>query len=323
MSFASQAKSIALATAGRTASWLHTAFGDRPGDSFGLLMYHRIVPEPPNISSPTWNVTPGRLRMQLAGLIERGYTPWPLGQVLDYVESSQQIPPRVFVVTLDDGYANNHEHAWPVFKALNVPATMFLATGYIDSSEPFPFDDWSEAGKPSVPATTWRPLTSAQCRELLADDLIEIAAHTHWHEDYTGSPQSFREDSKSCLDFLYESLRITRPALSLPFGEYDEELLHEVRDAGFRCALTTKPTLATGDSTPFEWGRFAVFNHDTPATLAAKLSGWYGPLATAWHRRPQLRVSSGALSPVVVAKCDDTQDPVHRVPLPVDPHIVA
>jgi len=41
------------------------------------------------------------------------------------------IPDGAVAVTLDDGYLNNHEEAWPILENYGVPATIYLATGYI------------------------------------------------------------------------------------------------------------------------------------------------------------------------------------------------
>lgn len=44
------------------------------------------------------------------------------------------------VVTFDDGYADNHHVAMPVVAAMKVPATFFVATGYIGTTKRFPHD---------------------------------------------------------------------------------------------------------------------------------------------------------------------------------------
>src|SRR5262249_14325564 len=103
----------------------------------GILMYHRVAPLPDGkgVRAPTWNVTPSRLREQLSGLLDRGYRPWPLRQALAHSRQGLPLPSTAFVVTFDDGYESVYRHAWPILRALRIPATVFLATAYLDSAE--------------------------------------------------------------------------------------------------------------------------------------------------------------------------------------------
>ena len=62
----------------------------------------------------------------------------PLRALVDLAERGEPVPPKSVVITFDDGYASVYEHAWPMLRQLEIPATIFLASGFIDSRRPFP-----------------------------------------------------------------------------------------------------------------------------------------------------------------------------------------
>jgi peptidoglycan/xylan/chitin deacetylase (PgdA/CDA1 family) len=45
------------------------------------------------------------------------------------------IPDGAVAVTFDDGFRNNHEHAWPILEKYRIPATIYVATGFIGSGK--------------------------------------------------------------------------------------------------------------------------------------------------------------------------------------------
>jgi peptidoglycan/xylan/chitin deacetylase (PgdA/CDA1 family) len=262
--------------------------GRNAGDGFGILAYHRISPRVRAAGTPTWNVTPQRFRAQLQGLLARGYHPWPLRKVLSQLRAGEPVPPRTFVVTFDDGFATVPLYAYPVLQVLNVPATIFLATAYLDSVEPFPFDDWAGAGSPHVPGASWRPMSTAQCWTLLQEGLVDLGTHTHTHGVFRGQPQRLYEELRCSLGVLRARFGLEQAAFSYPFGIYDAELASAVRRAGALCGLTTEQAPVALDSDPYAWGRFAPTQSDSAATLAAKLDGWYSALRLRYHRlRPR------------------------------------
>ena len=279
------ARDLAKRTVARTGCVLDWLFGRMPGSGVGILMYHRVVDHVPGMDPPTWNITPAKFEAQLAGLLERGFEPWPLRRLLAFHESNRNVPPNVFVVTFDDGHESVYLNAWPVLRSLGVPATVFLATAFLDSQSAFPFDDWSGAGSDQVPIEHWRPMSSAQCTEMARDGLIELGAHTHTHQDFFARLQDFRQDLSINVNLLQSVYQTGQPALAFPFGRVNKGMLEMARSLGVTCAMTTTATPIDPKTPPLGWGRFDVEAWDTAATLAAKLDGWYS-----WAVRLRKRV---------------------------------
>jgi peptidoglycan/xylan/chitin deacetylase (PgdA/CDA1 family) len=277
----------------RALSWLSAGMGaclgPREPQAVGILMYHRIANPVPDHPPPTYNVTPARFESQLRGLLDRGWQAWPLRQVLSCHARELPIPRKTFVVTFDDGYANVLIHACPILTKLHIPATMFLATAYLDSPYPLPSDDWPAAGRPGVPREAWRPLTTEECRRLAANGLVELAAHTHTHADFRGQPEALLADLRQNLAVLQERFNVGEPAFAFPYGTTAEgfaggELARAAREAGVACALNTDGELVRPGDDPFHWPRLEVEDWDTAATLAGKLGGWRSALRTLGRR---------------------------------------
>ena len=262
----------------RLAAGLDRLLGGRVANSLGILMYHRIAPAMGGVPRPTFNVRPEQFRRQLAGLLALGYRPWPLRAMLELVRQGGPFPPRAMVVTFDDGYECVYTHAFPVLRELGVPATVFLATDWLDRDVPFPFDEWTAAGSPGVPPDSWLPLTAAQAGEMHDSGLVELGTHTHRHLDYRGLPYPFAQDLEASLVALHDHFKLTDATLAFPFGYFDAQMSAAARDAGLLGALTTVNQLVRPGHDPFAWGRFTVFDDDTPAMIAAELSGRYETL---------------------------------------------
>ena len=232
-------------------------------------------------SAPTLNVTPQQFRNQLAGLLARGFESWPLSKLVTAHLESRPVPANVFAVTFDDGYENNYVHAWPILSELNVAATVFLTTKYLDSNQPFPFDAWLGAGAESAEPSAWRPLSTGQCREMLTSGVVELGAHTHTHRRWLGQEAEFVRDMRPCLDYMRDRLGVTNPTFAFPYGEVNAELVDAARQLDISCAVTVRQRRVLPKDDVFQWGRFHVGQSDTPTMLASKLSGWYSMLLSA------------------------------------------
>lgn len=277
--------------AGYVSLGLDRFFGSRaPG--VGILLYHRVAPRQPDVPFPTMNVTPARFRAQITGLLRRGFQFQSLRKVLEAHQQGQPLPPRSAVLTFDDGFESVWTGAWPVLRELQVPATVFVSTAYLNRSEPFPFDPWGMAYHRQVKPESYRPLTMSQCQEMLDSGLVDLGPHTHTHRDFRGQPELFEQDLQLSIVYLESHFGITEQMFAFPFGRRKagfsgEPLVEAARRAGVVCSLTTEAEPVDLKTDPFHWGRFNVYEWDNGATLAARLRGWYS-----WAPRLQNYLSS-------------------------------
>ncbi|RIK93449.1 MAG: hypothetical protein DCC71_24030 [Proteobacteria bacterium] len=93
-----------------------------------VLAYHRVLPraEAERLAvEPGMYVTPESFRAHLAALREH-FSVLRLGELAERLRSGAALPPRACAITFDDGWRDNHEHAWPALREAGLPATIFL-----------------------------------------------------------------------------------------------------------------------------------------------------------------------------------------------------
>lgn len=66
--------------------------------------------------------------------LRQHYTPISLARAVAALRGDAGLPDHPAVVTFDDGFRNNYTQAYPVLREMNVPATIFLATGHIGAA---------------------------------------------------------------------------------------------------------------------------------------------------------------------------------------------
>jgi peptidoglycan/xylan/chitin deacetylase (PgdA/CDA1 family) len=105
-----------------------------------VLMYHRVLPpDADSFSNPGIVVTPQTFALHMR-VLRRRLNPVEPREFLGAVQSRTLPASRTCLVTFDDGWFDNHRHALPILRRENVPALMFVATDYIDSTHCF----WQE-----------------------------------------------------------------------------------------------------------------------------------------------------------------------------------
>jgi peptidoglycan/xylan/chitin deacetylase (PgdA/CDA1 family) len=107
-----------------------------PKNSVVVLMYHRIA----DLAFDPWRiaVSPERFEAQIE-LLQKYFDVIALADLADAVERGK-VPSRTLVITFDDGYRDVLHTAKPVLVKHGLPATVFVASGYVGSGRNFWWD---------------------------------------------------------------------------------------------------------------------------------------------------------------------------------------
>jgi peptidoglycan/xylan/chitin deacetylase (PgdA/CDA1 family) len=98
-----------------------------------IFTLHSVCPEPPDPFEPNriLKITPAFLETAIKTVRDAGYDLVSLDEAARRLAMEQ--PTRPFACfTLDDGYRDNRDHAYPVFKRLDVPMAIYVPTAYPD-----------------------------------------------------------------------------------------------------------------------------------------------------------------------------------------------
>jgi len=101
-----------------------------------ILMYHRIASSPWD----PWKMCVRREHFeQHLSVLSRKAEIVPLADIQNHLRTRRQGRPAV-ALTFDDGYADNLAMALPLLENYGAPATVFVATSWIDRGDPFWWD---------------------------------------------------------------------------------------------------------------------------------------------------------------------------------------
>lgn len=93
-----------------------------------ILMYHRIVDEP-YVSG----VTPAQFDRQMA-YVAKKYRVVPIDQLVLELKTGT-VKPNTLALTFDDGYFDFYKNAWPILRRYELPASLYITTGFVDQSQ--------------------------------------------------------------------------------------------------------------------------------------------------------------------------------------------
>lgn len=170
-------------------------------------------------------------------------------------------------VTFDDGYAGVFEHAWPLLRDLNIPATVFVVAETPGRDEGFWWDE-PEVLRVHSPARRQRWLTTFRgdrgtiveslalapsprrpppwCRPAAWKTITDAASsglllgvHSATHRSLpTLDDRDLRNEVVESRDVIRNRTGVTPEFFAYPYGLWNDRVRQAVRAAGYRAAFT-------------------------------------------------------------------------------------
>jgi peptidoglycan/xylan/chitin deacetylase (PgdA/CDA1 family) len=216
-----------------------------------ILMYH-YVSEPPEGADKyriSLSVHPETFRQQMQYLADNGYSPVTLSDLSLAIVNKHELPPKPIVITLDDGYRDNYENAFPVMRELGFTATIFVATDFVDRGDP-------------------NHLTWDMIKEMDAAG-IRFEPHSKTHPDLTEHDRDFiLYQIKGSGETLEAHLGYRSRYFAYPSGRYNDEAIQVLSDLDYWGAVTTQDGVWHGFDDRYVWTRVRVINSLSLANFA-------------------------------------------------------
>ena len=227
-----------------------------------ILMYHSVAQDDEaRFIEPSNRIAPRLFERQMAFLAaERRVV--PLAELVEALGRGESPSAGTVCITFDDGYRDNLTVAAPILDKYRLPATLFLATGYVERAE----NQWSDTLHAVIDRSLHARMLEASHGErmrvldefrgpqkpprLMLDwdearrlvrryPRFEIGGHTRDHLDLTRHPGEAPAQIEGCAADLRRELGVEPRHFSYPYGRSCADSRRAVMRAGWRSAVVT------------------------------------------------------------------------------------
>ena len=196
---------------------------------------------------------------------------YPVASMQDVVTGQVQRNTNrpVVVVTFDDGYLDNYVNAVPSLLRHRVPATFFVSTGIVGTSNGFAHD--IERLGAALPNMSWEQISHMHRLG------FTIGSHTVSHINCAKANQQavFAEIEES-MSMLSEKLDLDEIIFAYPFGKQEDmhqAALDHVKNSGYIGCVSAYGGVNCDAIDPFNVLRMGIDSEFTDRAFRARLEG--------------------------------------------------
>jgi peptidoglycan/xylan/chitin deacetylase (PgdA/CDA1 family) len=190
---------------------LHWLLPNRKG--IPVLMYHRVLPG----VRDGLTVTPEDLREHLQYMIANGYQALSMPRFIKLTKGGAARPDKAFLLTFDDGYADNLAHAYPILKELGLHATVFVIGDTLDGTST------------ENPDPGYRKMTLEELKQI-DPSLVQIGMHGYHHESFGSLDEEGLESAIVSMKEAFRKSGLTYcNAFAYPYGSRPKDAALQVK----------------------------------------------------------------------------------------------
>jgi len=185
-----------------------------------------------------------------------------LHTLIEQIKNKRAIEPKTVVITFDDGYKDNYQYAAPILDKYQIPATFFIASGYINTDKVF---EWDRNSKVRHPMMTWD-----EVREL-SQMGFDIGAHTMNHINLGKAPINIaRNEIKGSKTHIEKEINKQIKLFAFPFGRKDcirDEIIEVVKEEGLACCCSNYGGKVIDDNNLYNLCRIPTYTNTIELTM--------------------------------------------------------
>ena len=200
-----------------------------------FIMYHRFG----DSRYPSTNIKKEQFLKHINELLNPKYNVINIERALLAINNIKPVKDRSVVITIDDAYSSVYKYAWPIFKKYNLPFTLFVSTDVIDNKTPG-YMSWEEI-------------------RTLRDHGVTIGSQTKSHPHmFKLSKKNIKEELSFSNKRFIDEIGSAPKIFAYPYGEYNLQVLDQVRLHGFVAAFGQHSGVAHKSLGLYELPRFAM-----------------------------------------------------------------
>lgn len=228
-----------------------------------ILMYHSVQRVSPKEPMRSLHVNPKSFLRQMWILKTLGYEGCTVSQAIDAFKCGSTS--KLVALTFDDAYENFYSTALPILQRFNFQATVYAVSNLIGQSNQWDLNNGISLNK----------LMNLDQLNFCHDQGIEIGCHTATHKSLINDNIDLHIEIQEAKRNLEKQIGVNVKAFCYPYGHTNDDVLTQVKKAGFTSATTMIRSRATNSDDPLLLPRIPITWHTLPHLFLTKILSKY------------------------------------------------